>query len=137
MRERFGSKSGRRVSPSKTFVLATAALLAAGAISVADSPVGASATGHTLVVNGASYESYQHSGAAIHWNTPTNTVGSASFNDPETGRNQVWTGNGAEHLPCPGGIHWISNDSVLTISHCLDDPNPTTTTTTTTASPTC
>ena len=43
----------------------------------------------------------------------------------------VWTGNGSENLPCEGGIHWIDNKNVLTISHCLETPPPTTTTTTT------
>jgi LPXTG-motif cell wall-anchored protein len=89
---------------------------------------GASDGDHTLTVNGQNYQSYKHSGDAIHWETPTPTVESASF--PE--RQQVWGGNGSEHLPCEGGIHWISNLNVLTVSHCLEAPTTTSTTTTTT-----
>jgi LPXTG-motif cell wall-anchored protein len=93
---------------------------------------GASDGDHTLTVNGQNYQSYKHSGDAIHWETPTPTVESASF--PE--RQQVWSDNGSEQLPCEGGIHWISNLNVLTVSHCLEAPTTTSTTTTTTTTTT-
>ena len=98
---------------------------------------GASATEdtHFLTMNGTEYQSYKHSGDAIHWNTPTP--------DPSppvaffTERNQKWDGNGKEWLVgCETGLHWISNDNVLTISHCLDVEEPTTTVTTVKEEPT-
>jgi hypothetical protein len=92
--------------------------------------------GHTLIVDGQSYTSTKHSGAAIHWETPDADPLEASFAE----RNQTWTGNGSEHLPCPYGIHWISNDNILTVSHCLEAPPstlyPTTTSSSTTTAPT-
>ena len=78
-------------------------------------------TGHWINVDGIEYISYKHSGSAIHFNTP-DTNPSSAYTATHT-----WSGNGSEHLPCPGGIHWINNDSNLIVSHCL--PYETTTTT--------
>lgn len=71
-------------------------------------------------------------GGTVHYETPD-----VNPQEAFTSRN-VWTGNGSEHLPCEGGIHWIDNKNVLTISHCLEVPATTTTTvprTTTTETP--
>lgn len=95
--------------------IAGAALAVTGLI-VTPGVASASNTSHTLVMNGVSYSSYKESGAAWHFNTPAGiTPTSASVAE----RNQTWTGNGSDNLPCPYGIHWISNNNVLTISHCL------------------
>jgi hypothetical protein len=84
-------------------------------------------TTHDLIVDGSTYQSYKESGSAIHWNTPDVNPTSASF--PE--RQQIWIGNsGSEHLPCEGGVHWISTENVLTVSHGLETPDTTTTTST-------
>ena len=67
--------------------------------------------------------------------SPTKSVGNGPTNHYETpGANpsaavsdrHEWTGNGSENLPCEGGIHWIDNANVLTISHCLDVPETST-----------
>lgn len=100
-----------------TAVIITSLALMFGGVAHADET-------HTLVMNGTNYTSTQVSGPAWHFETPGDPQ-SASV--PE--RNQTWTGNGADHLPCPNGIHWISNENVLTISHCLGVPEETTTTT--------
>lgn len=110
----------------KLKLLAVVGLAAVGLAVPASGLVTAGDTGHTLVVNGTPYDSYQHSGAAIHWETPGGAT-TATFAE----RSQTWnsvTGNGSSKLPCPFGIHWISNENVLTLSHCLDDPYPTSTT---------
>lgn len=83
---------------------------------------GAVDNGDQLVVDGVKYSPTKITGGATHYNTPDV--------DPQvayTERN-TWVGNGSEHLPCEGGIHWIDNANVLTVSHCLETP-PTTTTT--------
>jgi cobalamin biosynthesis Mg chelatase CobN len=74
-----------------------------------------------LNVDGNVYSPTQISGPTRHYETPDIDPTSA-FSD-----RHVWTGNGSEHLPCPNGIHWIDNESVLTISHCLDGSTTTTT----------
>lgn len=77
----------------------------------------------TITVDGVTYEATKISGPTIHFETPDT--------DPQeafTARH-VWEGHGSEHLPCEGGIHWIDNKNVLTISNCLDVPVTTTTTT--------
>jgi LPXTG-motif cell wall-anchored protein len=116
---------------------------AGGVASLAlSSGAGASDIGHTLYVTDAdtkvvvTYDSYKHSGDAIHWETPViDPSDSVAF--PERG--QTWDGNGSRYLEgCETGLHWISNDNVLTLSHCLDNYESTTTeeTTTTAASTT-
>lgn len=119
-----------------TRLIAVAALAACAAL-LWPSIVGAHDNGHTLNVDGVGYDSNHHAGPTIHWETPGSSPTSASFAE----RGQTWnssTGHGHEHLPCPGGVHWVSNDNGLQLSHCLDNPNPTTTevTTSTTESPT-
>jgi hypothetical protein len=89
---------------------------------------GDSAT-HVLYVDGTPYNSYQESGPVIHWETgPIDGGEDVTF--PE--RDQVWEGNGSDNLPCEFGAHWVSNDNLLTLSHCLDGPDESTTTTSTT-----
>lgn len=89
-------------------------------------------TSHVLKVNGVEYTDTKVSGTAWHFETPAGVVPVlASVAE----RSQTWTGNGSDNLPCPYGIHWISNENMLTISHCLDASTTTTTagsTTTTT-----
>lgn len=80
----------------------------------------------TITVDGATYEATQISGPTIHFETP-DTNPSEAFTD-----RHVWEGHGSDNLPCEGGIHWIDNRNLLTISHCL----LTTTSTTTTVIPT-
>lgn len=78
---------------------------------------------HTLTVDGVAYAPSQLSGPVVHYETP-DTSPVAAFTE-----RHVWNGvHGAEHLPCAGGIHWIDNANLLTISHCLPDPTTTTTT---------
>ena len=92
--------------------------------------VGAATVGPIINVDGVEYQASKVTpGGTVHFETPdTNPV--AAF----TVRN-VWVGNGSKQLPCPGGIHWIDNKNVLTISNCLEEETTTTTeqeTTTTT-----
>lgn len=86
-----------------------------------------------LQVDGETYAPSQISGPIRHYETP-DTQPQVAQSD-----RHVWAGNGSEHLPCEGGIHWIDNENLLTVSHCLEVP-PTTTvppsTTTTTKPPT-
>lgn len=82
---------------------------------------------HRLVVDGVTYTEPTKvvgSGPTIHWETPDTNP------DWAYSTRHYWEGNGSEHLPCPGGIHWIDNKNVLTISHCLETPGTTTTSTT-------
>lgn len=75
---------------------------------------------------------------AVYLPTKVTPGGTYHYETPETNPNvvfllnheydHVWTGNGSEHLPCEGGIHWIANKNVLTVSNCLDSPSTTTTT---------
>lgn len=65
-------------------------------------------------------------GGTFHYETDNTNPSQAYLNNHVLG-DLVWTGNGSEHLPCEGGIHWIANKNVLTISNCLEAP-PTTTT---------
>jgi len=82
----------------------------------------ANAGGVDLIwVDGNPYEATKQSGPTLHFETP-DTNPQAAY----TERN-VWQGNGSENLPCPGGIHWIDNKNVLTISNCLTAPETTTT----------
>ena len=116
--------------------LAAAGLLLGG-LTIANS-ASASNTSHVLVVNGVSYNSYKETAAdpndpndigTVQWQTP-NVTTSAIVTFAE--RNQTWNGvNGANLLPCQFGVHWISNGSKLTISHCLAETEATTTTSTT------
>lgn len=85
--------------------------------------------GYFLIVDGNRYLPSEVSGPVRHYETP-DTSPLEAYSD-----RHVWEGNGSEWLPCEGGIHWIDNANVLTVSHCLDVP-PTTTTTTTEPPPT-
>lgn len=81
------------------------------------------ASGVDLIwVDGNPHEATKISGPTLHFETPE-AWPTAAY----TVRN-VWAGNGSENLPCPGGIHWIDNKNVLTISNCLEVPSSTTTT---------
>lgn len=72
------------------------------------------------------YSAVKVSGPVYHYETPETNPDYAE----ERMNGHVWEGHGSEHLPCPGGIHWISNNKLLTISNCLEVPSSTTTTTT-------
>ena len=88
------------------------------------------ATGnHLLIVDGVSYQPDKETGGAVHYFTPGTSPTTAS-----TERHQ-WLGNGSEHLPCSGRLHWIDNVNLLTISHCEEGETTTTTTTATTIPP--
>ena len=78
-----------------------------------------------ITVDGNEYDAGPPYTSAIdHYYTPE-TNPTAAF----TARH-VWNGvNGADLLPCEGGIHWIDNENLLTISHCLEVTPDTTTTT--------
>ena len=89
---------------------------------------GSTAT-HVLYVDGTPYNSTQESGPVIHFETGP-IVGGEDVTFPE--RDQVWEGNGSDNLPCEFGAHWVSNDNLLTLSHCLEGPDESTTTTSTT-----
>lgn len=78
---------------------------------------------HTLVVDGTPYAHTHTAGPTVHWETPTQHPTTASYE----ARGQVWQGHGAEHLPCAGGVHWVSNENVLVVSHCLGAGDTTTT----------
>jgi LPXTG-motif cell wall-anchored protein len=114
---------------ARRFGMAAILVVAAGGFTslAASGGAGASDGDHVLNVAGASVNSYKHSGSAIHWET--RVIGRSESVTYEE-RQQTWTGNGSEHLEdCEGGLHWISNENVLTISHCLDDDETTTTST--------
>lgn len=99
-------------------VLATAGMLmmlASPAMALTQAP-------GPITVDGVQYAATKVSGPTVHYETPDTNPQAAST------ERHTWTGNGAENLPCPYGIHWIDNANVLTISHCL--PGETTTTTT-------
>lgn len=85
-------------------------------------------SGPTLNVDGVEYSPTKivGNGETHHYETP-DTNPTAAFTDRNT-----WTGNGSENLPCEGGIHWIDNKNVLTISNCLETETTTTTVETTT-----
>ena len=95
---------------------------------------GSAISGPDLTVDGVAYEPTKIVGqaydATVHYETP-DTNPTVAFTD----RHQ-WVGNGSELLPCQYGIHWIDNKNVLTISHCLEDPDEETTTSTTQATTT-
>lgn len=112
--------------------------IAAIAATVIAMSIGIGAAGATsdflLTVDGATYSPTKvvGSGPTYHFETPDANPQAAS-----TSRH-TWSGHGSENLPCEGGIHWIDNANVLTISHCLEVPTTTTTTeppTTTTTEP--
>jgi LPXTG-motif cell wall-anchored protein len=93
-------------------------------------PVWATPTAQ-LTVDGVTYSPTHISGPVYHYETP-DTSPLVAFTNKHT-----WNGvNGAENLPCPGGIHWVDNKNLLTISHCLPWEEPTTTTTTSTTTTT-
>ena len=79
----------------------------------------------TITVDGVQYEASKYSGPTVHFETP-DVQPVAAFTD-----RHVWSGNGSEHLPCEGGIHWIDNQNILTVSHCLEGGTTTTSTSTT------
>ena len=83
-----------------------------------------------LFVDGIAYDRGEPLNAAVsHYYTPyTGQDPVSAF----TARN-VWTGNGSDNLPCEGGYHWIDNENLLTISHCLEVTTDTTTTTSSTS----
>ena len=83
-----------------------------------------------LVVDGVTYPPTQISGPVAHYETP-DVNPTVAYTETH-----IWEGNGSEHLPCEGGIHWIDNENLLTISNCLEVPPSTTTTTTSTTPPT-
>ena len=60
----------------------------------------------------------------LHFNTADTNPTSAYVTGRPDQATQTWTGNGSEKLPCPGGIHWISNKNNLTVSHCLEYTPP-------------
>ena len=79
---------------------------------------------HSLTVDGVTYSPTKVTGGAVHYETP-DVNPTTAFSERHT-----WEGNGSENLPCEGGIHWIDNENVLTVSHCLEVTPPETTTTT-------
>ena len=109
-------------------------LIAVGSVVVFFGLMSALGSPPEIVVDGVHYSASKVSGETVHYETP-HTNPSSAYTD----RN-VWTGNGSELLPCEGGIHWIDNENLLTISHCLPGETTTTTTslptTTTTVPPT-
>ena len=77
--------------------------------------------GEVLIVDGVEYSSTKETPGTVHWYTPTPNPTAAAYGD------QQWNGkNGAEHLPCDGLVHWVSNKSRLVISHCESDETTTT-----------
>lgn len=110
-----------------------AGLIAGAVFVLATISVSALGTNPTITVDGQTYQATKVTpGGTIHFETP-DTNPQVAFTD----RHQ-WAGNGAEHLPCEAGIHWIDNDNLLTVSHCLEETESTTTTTvveTTTTAP--
>jgi len=102
-----------------------------------------SIVGPDIIVDGVAYDPTKIVGngydATVHYETPDTNPQAANTD------RHVWVGHGSDNLPCEGGIHWIDNRNVLTISHCLEVPTTTTTpvpetttssSTTTTESPT-
>jgi len=104
----------------------TIAALAATVIAMSIGIGAAAATPEFLLdVDGVTYSPTKvvGNGPTYHFETPDANPQAAS-----TSRH-TWSGHGSENLPCEGGIHWIDNENVLTISHCLETPPETTTTT--------
>jgi LPXTG-motif cell wall-anchored protein len=84
-------------------------------------PASVSAAGDTITVDGNVYPQSFDNNGTVHFDTPGATTVTSASTTANGG--QKWDGaNGAEKLPCPGGIHWVSNDSRLVISHCNDAP---------------
>lgn len=112
----------------------TMALIVVGLLLLMAVPVFATAQepAHQLTVDGVTYSPTKvvGSGPTVHYETPDSNPTEA-FSE----RHQ-WVGNGSENLPCEGGIHWIDNKNLLTISHCLPGSSTTTTSTPTTTSST-
>lgn len=81
---------------------------------------------HSLTVDGTVYSPTKVVGndadPTVHYETP-DTSPTVAFSERHD-----WVGNGSEHLPCEGGIHWIDNKNVLTISNCLETESSSTTT---------
>lgn len=105
--------------------LLIAAAVVAGSVALMLGPAAAT-PGQVITVDGKSYAATKVSGPTVHYETPGANPQSA-YTD-----RHVWTGNGSENLPCEGGIHWIDNRNVLTVSHCLETPTTTTSPSTTT-----
>lgn len=87
----------------------------------------------TITVDGVEYDAGEPFTADVdHYYTPDVHPLAAHT------ERHVWQGHGQEQLPCEGGIHWVDNKNVLTVSHCLPTADTTTTTapTTTTTEPT-
>lgn len=109
----------------KTIIFKVATVILAGVLIFL--AIGATANAEDtpwLVVDGVSYQPTKVTGDAVHFETPdVNPTSAHSWR-------HEWAGNGAELLPCVGGIHWIDNANVLTVSHCLEVPETSTTTTT-------
>ena len=109
-----------------TTILAAIALATIGAPALAAEGV--------ITVDGVAYEAGEPFEANVdHYYTPYTGA------DPVTAYTDRhdWTGNGSDNLPCLGGYHWVDNENVLTISHCLpEEPTTTTTSTTSTTSTT-
>lgn len=116
-------KMKQRITKWLAFAVAAALLgFSAGVAFGSEAPI--------ITVDGVEYEATKVSGPTIHFETPDINP-QAAF----TARH-VWSGkHGAEHLPCEGGIHWIDNKNLLTISHCLESPTTTTVVPTTTTVP--
>lgn len=110
----------------KKVLLIVGGLLVLAAITMTPSQAtsgGDTVLSHALEVDGVVYLESSHGGAfTFHYETP-DTNPTLAFT-----QRHLWTGNGSENLPCEGGIHWIDNKNVLTISHCLPYTQPTTTT---------
>lgn len=99
-----------------------AGILLAVLLVLSAQPSDASGT-HQLTVDGIVYSPTQETGGAVHYFTPGTSPTTAST------ERHTWLGNGSEHLPCSGRLHWIDNVNLLVISHCEETETSTTTTT--------
>lgn len=93
-------------------------------------PLAAAGDVPEITVDGVVYSATKvvADGKTVHYETP-DVDPDLAFTD-----RHVWVGHGQENLPCPGGIHWIDNENVLTISNCLPEVTTSTTLPTTTSS---
>ena len=112
----------RMIRLSPIIVAIAVAIVLVATAARADTPI--------IVVDGAEYQATKVTPSGVwHFETPD------VFPRAAATVRHVWQGNGNDHLPCEGGIHWIDNDNLLTISHCLEVEEPPSTTTPPTTTP--
>jgi len=107
-----------------------ATILAAGLVMLLALPAFASVG--NITVDGVEYPPVAPFNSEVaHYFTP----GASSVGSAFTARH-TWNGvHGIDNVPCDGTFHWIDNNNLLTISHCVSGSTTTTVPDTTTTVP--